>query len=114
MTVTAIRKDPDALTMTVNAEFDAPADRVWQLWADPRQLERWWMPTYPATVDSHDLRPGGRVAYHIPGPRRPAEGLLGDRRGRGAPLHRLPRRIRQRRRLAEHRHADQHGPRHDR
>ena len=69
MTVTAVRKDPNALTMTVDAEFDAPPDRVWQLWSDPRQLERWWgPPTYPATVDSHDLRPGGRVEYHMTGP----------------------------------------------
>ena len=69
MTVTAVRKDTDALTMTVDAEFDASADRVWQLWADPRQLERWWgPPTYPATVDSHDLRPGSRVEYHMTGP----------------------------------------------
>jgi len=69
MTVTAIRKDPAALTLTVEAEFDAPADRVWQLWADPRQLERWWgPPTYPATVTSHDLTPGGRVEYHMTGP----------------------------------------------
>jgi uncharacterized protein YndB with AHSA1/START domain len=69
MTVTAIRKDPAARTMTLEAEFDAPAERVWQLWADPRQLERWWgPPTYPATVDSHELRPGGRVEYHMTGP----------------------------------------------
>ena len=51
MTVTAVRKDPDALTMTLTAEFDASPERVWELWADPRQLERWWgPPTYPATV----------------------------------------------------------------
>ena len=51
MTVTAVRKDPQTLTMTLDAEFDAPPERVWQLWADPRQLERWWgPPTYPATV----------------------------------------------------------------
>jgi uncharacterized protein YndB with AHSA1/START domain len=69
MTVTAVRKDPEALTMTLEAEFDASPDRVWQLWADPRQLERWWgPPTYPATVDSHDLRSGGRVDYHMTGP----------------------------------------------
>ncbi len=69
MTVTAVRKDTDALTMTVEAEFEAPVDRVWELWADARQLERWWgPPTYPATVDSHDLRPGGRVEYHMTGP----------------------------------------------
>ena len=48
MTVTAVRKDADKLTLTVDAEFDASAERVWQLWADPRQLERWWgPPTYP-------------------------------------------------------------------
>ena len=69
MTVTAVRKDPQALTMTVDAEFDATPERVWQLWADPRQLERWWgPPSYPATVDSHDLRAGGRVEYHMTGP----------------------------------------------
>ena len=34
-----------------------------------RLLERWWgPPTYPATVDEHDLSPGGRVAYHMTGP----------------------------------------------
>ncbi len=69
MTVTAVRKDPAARTMVLEAEFDASPERVWQLWADPRQLERWWgPPTYPATVDSHDLRPGGRVEYHMTGP----------------------------------------------
>jgi uncharacterized protein YndB with AHSA1/START domain len=69
MTVTAIRKDADTLTMTLDAEFHASPERVWQLWADPRQLERWWgPPTYPATVMSHDLRPGGRVEYHMTGP----------------------------------------------
>jgi len=55
--------------MTITAEFSAPPERVWQLWEDPRQLERWWgPPTYPATVTSHDLRPGGRVEYHMTGP----------------------------------------------
>jgi uncharacterized protein YndB with AHSA1/START domain len=69
MTVTAVRKDPGALTMTTTAEFLASADRVWQLWADPRQLEGWWgPPSYPATVTAHDLRPGGRVTYHLTGP----------------------------------------------
>ena len=69
MTVTAVQKDPENLTMTLEAEFDASPARVWQLWADPRQLERWWgPPTYPATVTAHDLRPGGRVEYHMTGP----------------------------------------------
>ncbi len=69
MTVTAVRKDPQALTMTIDAEFDASPERVWQLWADPRQLVRWWgPPTYPATFTKHDLGPGSRVEYHMTGP----------------------------------------------
>jgi len=69
MTITAVHKDPDSLSMTVMAEFDATPDRVWRLWADPRQLERWWgPPTYPATFTAHDLTPGGRVEYHMTGP----------------------------------------------
>ena len=69
MTVTDVRKDPDALTLTVIAEFEASPERVWQLWSDPRQLERWWgPPTYPATFTKHDLAPGSRVQYHMTGP----------------------------------------------
>ncbi len=69
MTVIAVRKDPEALSMTLDAEFDAAPERVWQLWADPRQLERWWgPPTYPATFTRHDLAPGSRVEYHMTGP----------------------------------------------
>jgi uncharacterized protein YndB with AHSA1/START domain len=69
MTVTAVHKDPAALTMILVAEFDASPERVWQLWADPRQLERWWgPPTYPATFTRHALAPGSRVEYHMTGP----------------------------------------------
>lgn len=69
MPVTDVRKDTDALTLTVDARYDAPIERVWQLWADPRQLERWWgPPTHPATVESHDLTPGGRVTYAMTSP----------------------------------------------
>ena len=69
MSVTSVQKDPVALTMTVTSEFDAAVDRAWELWADPRQLERWWgPPTYPATFVDHDLVPGGRVSYFMTGP----------------------------------------------
>jgi uncharacterized protein YndB with AHSA1/START domain len=67
--VTSVTKDQQARTMTVTAEFDAPVERVWQIWSDPRQLERWWgPPTYPATFTRHDLSPGSRVEYHMTGP----------------------------------------------
>lgn len=69
MTVVSVDRDPVALTLTIVARFEAPVERVWQVWADPRQLERWWgPPTHPATVVHHDLRPGGRVDYFMTGP----------------------------------------------
>ena len=69
MTVTAVRKDPVNLTLTLTAEFDASPERVWQLWSDPRQLERWWgPPMYPATFTRHDLSVGSRVEYYMTGP----------------------------------------------
>ena len=46
MTVTDVRKNPTALTMTVACEWDAPIARVWQLWADAGKLERWWGPAH--------------------------------------------------------------------
>jgi uncharacterized protein YndB with AHSA1/START domain len=72
MTVTAVRKDPGKLTLTLDAEFDATPDQVWSLWADPRKLERWWgPPTYPATFTAHDFRVGGRSEYYMTGPEGP-------------------------------------------
>jgi uncharacterized protein YndB with AHSA1/START domain len=69
MPVTDVRHDPDALTLTITADFAAPVERVWQVYADPRQLEKvWGPPTYPATVVDHDLRPGGRITYFMTGP----------------------------------------------
>jgi uncharacterized protein YndB with AHSA1/START domain len=69
MSVTSVDNDYDTLTTTLTADFDAPIDEVWQLWANPRKLERWWgPPTYPATFDKHDLSPGGEVTYFMTGP----------------------------------------------
>ncbi len=69
MSVTSIDKDLDGHTMTLIADFDAPIERVWELWSDPRKLERWWgPPTYPATFEQHELAPGGEVTYYMTGP----------------------------------------------
>jgi uncharacterized protein YndB with AHSA1/START domain len=69
MGVTSVDNDYDELTTTLVADFDAPIDEVWQLWADPRKLERWWgPPTYPSTFEKHDLAPGGDVTYFMTGP----------------------------------------------
>ncbi len=69
MPVTDVKQDPASLTLTITAEFDAPAERVWEMWSDPRLLERWWgPPSFPATFVEHDLTPGGRSAYFMTGP----------------------------------------------
>lgn len=69
MTVTDVRTDRETRTLTLTADFAASAQQVWRLWEDPRMLERWWgPPTFPATVQEHDLTPGGRVTYVMTGP----------------------------------------------
>ena len=69
MPVIDVRHDLDNRTLTIVADFAAPVERVWQIYADPRQLEKiWGPPEYPATVVDHDLRPGGRVTYFMTGP----------------------------------------------
>ena len=69
MTIVSSTQDPEALTFTIVAELAAPPSRVWQLWADPRQLERWWgPPTWPATFEEHDVVVGGGSRYYMTGP----------------------------------------------
>jgi len=69
MPVVSSTQDPEALTFTVTSEHAAPPARVWQVWVDPRQLERWWgPPTWPATFEKHDAVPGGESTYYMTGP----------------------------------------------
>ena len=69
MPVTDITKDLDTRTLTITAEFAAPVERVWAMYADPRQLEQvWGPPEYPATFVEHDLRAGGRTTYYMTSP----------------------------------------------
>lgn len=69
MSVISTAKDSAALTLTLVAEFDADPDRVWDVWEDPRKLERWWgPPTFPATFTRHDFHVGGQSRYFMTGP----------------------------------------------
>jgi uncharacterized protein YndB with AHSA1/START domain len=69
MPILSEKKNTQALTLTFVAEFDASVDRVWQLWEDPRKLERWWgPPAWPATFTRHEFEVGGWADYHITGP----------------------------------------------
>jgi uncharacterized protein YndB with AHSA1/START domain len=69
MPVLDVEKDLDRNTMTVTAEFAAPVERVWALYADPRQIERHWGPPgWPATFVRHDFVAGGGSHYYMAGP----------------------------------------------
>lgn len=69
MPITEVHTDPEALTMTVVADFTVPVKRLWDAYADPRQIERFWgPPEYPATFLRHDVFPGGLTNYRMEGP----------------------------------------------
>lgn len=69
MPVTDVTHDVDTRTLVITAEFAAPVERIWKVYADPRQLERvFGPPTYPATFVEHDLSPGGRAHYYMTSP----------------------------------------------
>ena len=69
MPVTSVTTDPEALTLTLVADFPVSVERLWGAFADPRKLERFWGPPgYPATFDSYDLRPGGVSHYWMTSP----------------------------------------------
>jgi len=69
MTVLTVDTNAEVMTMVITAEFTNSIADVWQLWADPRLLERWWGPPgFPATFERHDLTPGGTITYFMTGP----------------------------------------------
>jgi len=69
MTVVSTKPDRENLQLTVVAEFPAPIDKVWQVWEDPRKLEKWWgPPTWPATFPEFDFTEGGEAKYFMTGP----------------------------------------------
>jgi uncharacterized protein YndB with AHSA1/START domain len=70
MPVTDVTTDAEALTMTLTAEFDAPVERLWKAFTDPRQLERFWGPPgWPATFPEFDFTVGGRARYFMTSPK---------------------------------------------
>jgi len=69
MPVTSIDTDPETLTITVVADVDAPVERLWAAYADPRKLERFWGPPgYPSTFLRHELTPGTVSHYAMTSP----------------------------------------------
>jgi uncharacterized protein YndB with AHSA1/START domain len=69
MPITSISSDPQALTLTVVADYPVSLERLWEAYADPRQLEKFWGPEqWPATFTRHDMAVGGESHYTMRGP----------------------------------------------
>ena len=69
MPITDVSSNPHDLTLTVVADYPVPVERLWDAYADPRQLERFWGPEqWPATFLQHDMAVGGRSHYYMTGP----------------------------------------------
>jgi uncharacterized protein YndB with AHSA1/START domain len=66
MPLTSVTKDAAQLTLTVVGDYPVPQQRLWDAFADPRQLERFWgPPAFPATFTRHDFKVGGRTEYFL-------------------------------------------------
>ena len=69
MPLTSVTKDPARFTLTLVGDYAVSQQRLWDAFADPRQLERFWgPPTSPATFTLYDFRVGGRAEYFMAGP----------------------------------------------
>src|SRR5262245_51703273 len=69
MPITNVHSDANALTLTIVGEYPVPVQRLWDAYADPRQLERFWGPVqWPATFMRHDMAVNGQSHYFMTGP----------------------------------------------
>jgi uncharacterized protein YndB with AHSA1/START domain len=69
MTVMSATRDATDLTLVFVTEFAATPERVWNVWENPRLLEKWWGPLdYPATFVRHEFVEGGESRYYMTGP----------------------------------------------
>ena len=60
MPITSIASDPQALTLTIVADYPCTLERLWEAYVHPRQLERFWGPEqWPATFTRHEVFVGG-------------------------------------------------------
>ncbi len=55
--------------LTITRLFDAPREKVWKAWTDPKAVKKWWGPKYfTAPVSKIDLRVGGKYLSCMRGP----------------------------------------------
>jgi uncharacterized protein YndB with AHSA1/START domain len=69
MPITSVESDAKAMTLTVIADYPVPVERLWDAYADPRQIEKFWGPEqWPAQFTRHDMTVGGESHFAMTGP----------------------------------------------
>lgn len=59
-----VTKDIENKTLSIERTFDAPKERLWQMYADKDAFEAWWGPEgWETTTKEFNLAPGGRIHY---------------------------------------------------
>jgi len=61
-----MQKNPKELVFT--RIFDAPREKVWEVWTEPEMIKKWWGPKdFTAPSIEIDLREGGKYLYCMRG-----------------------------------------------
>ncbi len=69
MPITSITTNADDLSLTFVGDYSVTVERLWQAYADPRQLERFFgPPQWPVKFVQHDMVPGGFSKWEMKGP----------------------------------------------
>ena len=68
MTATSTTKTKDT-EIVITREFAAPRQLVWDVWTQPKHIEKWFGPKgFTTRVESHDFNVGGKAKYVMVGP----------------------------------------------
>lgn len=64
MAEVTVNKDLENNTLTIEATFDAPLEKLWNAYTTKEQFEKWWGPEgWETTAKEFNFTPGGRVHY---------------------------------------------------
>lgn len=56
-------------TVVVERVFEAPVEKVWQVWTDTESMKKWWSPKYyTAPTIQNDFREGGKFLLSMQSP----------------------------------------------
>ena len=68
--MTATTANVEIRDLVITRVFDAPVERVWKAWTDPKHVVRWWGPTgFTSPSCKIDFREGGKFLFHMRAPK---------------------------------------------